>query len=187
MCTSTPLKKIFACLELHPFLKVLLEIDLSQQKSKGISLLFCYTGALDMKWRLKRMRVRRKRRTSVTLHYLQHKEVARIVVHQKLQQWNSVYGFSYNRVAIRNTTRSWGSCTSLKNLNFSYKILFLPPHLQDYIIIHELCHLQELNHGPNFWKLVETHVPNYATCKRELVILEKMQSGVHLPATIDAV
>lgn len=131
------------------------------------------------------MRVRRRRKTSVTPHYLQYKESARILIHQKLQEWNSVYDFTYNRVAIRNTTRSWGSCTSLKNLNFSYKILFLPTHLQDYIIIHELCHLQELNHGPQFWKLVAQEVPNYEDCKRELATLEKKPLLMHLPSSVE--
>jgi predicted metal-dependent hydrolase len=139
-----------------------------------------------MRWRLKRIRVRRKRRTSVTVHYLQHKELARALVHKKLREWNRVYGFSYKRVAIRNTTRSWGSCTSLKNLNFSYKILFLPPHLQDYIIVHELCHLQELNHGPNFWHLVGEQVPNYVACKAELATLEKKPLTLELPSTVEA-
>ena len=155
-------------------------------KSKGFAFAFWYTVSLGMKWRLKRLRVRRRRRTSVTVHYLQHKELARVRIHQKLLYWNEFYHFTFNRVAIRNTTRSWGSCSSLKNLNFSYKILFLPTHLQDYIIVHELCHLQELNHGPDFWKLVAEQVPDYTACKAELSILEKKPLTFALPASIEA-
>lgn len=127
-----------------------------------------------MKWKLRRVRVRRKRRTTVTLHYVQHKEEARKLVHQKLIYWNQFYTLLYKRVAIRNTKRSWGSCSSLKNLNFNYKILFLPPHLQDYIIVHELCHLAQLNHGEQFWELVALHIPNYQVCIAELRIIEKV-------------
>ncbi len=123
-----------------------------------------------MKWRL--VRRRKKRRTTVTKHFVEHKEIARALIQQKLLYWNQFYGFTYNRVAIRNTRRRWGSCTSLKNLNFSYKILFLPEHLQDYIIVHELCHLQELNHGQGFWTLVAQQVPNYQTCIGELKKLD---------------
>lgn len=112
-----------------------------------------------MGWKL--VRKRRRRRTSVTQHYLAHKEAARELVHAKLLYWNQFYGFRYNRVAIRNTRSCWGSCTSLKNLNFSYKLLFLPEHLQDYIIVHELCHLKELHHKESFWKLLEAQIPNY--------------------------
>lgn len=127
-----------------------------------------------MKWRLRSVRVRRKRRTTVTLHYIQHKEDARKLIHQKLIYWNQFYNLLYKRVAIRNTKRSWGSCSSLKNLNFNYKILFLPPHLQDYIIVHELCHLAQLNHGAEFWALVALHIPNYQACITELRIIEKV-------------
>lgn len=86
----------------------------------------------------------------------------------KIAYWNAQYGFTYNRIAIRNTRNCWGSCTSLKNLNFSYKILFLPEHLQDYIIVHELCHLQELNHKAEFWLLVAQTIPEYKECIKEL-------------------
>lgn len=126
---------------------------------------------MTLRWRL--VRRRRKRSTSVTKHYLEHKEDARILVHNKIAYWNQFYGFSFNRVAIRNTRRCWGSCTSLKNLNFSYKLLFLPPHLQDYIIVHELCHLQELHHKESFWKLVAEQIPSYETAIAELKHIEK--------------
>ena len=123
-----------------------------------------------MYWIRKR---KKTRASSVTKHYLAHKEASREVILQRLQHWNQFYGFQYNRVAVRNQRRCWGSCTSLKNLNFSYKLLFLPPHLLDYIIIHELCHLQELNHGQNFWALVEEQSPDYKLHIKELRSIEK--------------
>jgi predicted metal-dependent hydrolase len=116
---------------------------------------------------------RKKRGTSVTKHYLVHKEPARQMVHARIAYWNQFYGLEFKRVAIRNQRRCWGSCTSLKNLNFSYKLLFLPEHLQDYIVVHELCHLQELNHGENFWALVAQQVPNYKAHIVELRAIEK--------------
>lgn len=116
---------------------------------------------------------RRRRRSSVTKHYLAHKEAARELVHARLTHFNQFYNFEYNRVAIRNQRRCWGSCTSLKNLNFSYRLLFLPPELADYIIVHELCHLQELNHSKNFWALVEQTLPEYKSHKKHLRIIEK--------------
>lgn len=131
-----------------------------------------------MKWRL--VRKRRKRATSVTKHYLEHKELARVLVHEKLQYWNQFYSLTYKRVAIRNPRRSWGSCTSLGNLNFSYRLLFLPPHLQDYIIVHELCHLQELNHGKDFWLLLAVQIPQYLEHIEELKGIDKKGlSAVH--------
>lgn len=114
------------------------------------------------------VRRRHKRRTSVTQHYLTHKEAARSLVLARLTHFNQHYGYTWNRVAIRNQRRCWGSCTSLKNLNFSYKLLFLPPELVDYIIVHELCHLAELNHGSHFWALVAEQIPDYQVRRKAL-------------------
>ena len=115
---------------------------------------------------------KRKRASSVTKHYLEHKEAARTLIHGRLSYWNEYYQLSYNRVAIRNQRRCWGSCSSLGNLNFSYRILFLPPHLQDYIVVHELCHLAEMNHGPQFWELVEQTIPEQKAYRKELRAIE---------------
>lgn len=117
-----------------------------------------------MRW----YRPRRKRRSTVTKHYLAHRESARRLVHARLSHFNRHYQFAYNRVVIRNQRRCWGSCTSLKNLNFSYKLLFLPPDLADYIIVHELCHLAELNHSPRFWSLVAETMPEHKHHRRAL-------------------
>ena len=133
-----------------------------------------------MKW----YRVRRKRRSSVTQHYVANKEAARALVLARLEYWNQFYGYSYNRVAIRNQKTCWGSCTAKKNLNFSYKLMFLPPHLMDYIIVHELCHLAELNHGKKFWSLVLQTIPEYKKYIKELRTIEKGGTSVaHLERT----
>lgn len=124
-----------------------------------------------MEWRW--YRVRRKRASSVTKHYQQHKELAREVILERLEHYNQHYQFAWKRVAVRNQRRCWGSCTSLKNLNFSYKLIFLPPHLMDYIVVHELCHLQELNHGKAFWALVAEQLPDYKERVRELKRIER--------------
>ncbi len=123
---------------------------------------------------------RRKRASSVTKHYLEHQEAARALIHARLVHWNQFYNFQYKRVAIRNQRRCWGSCTSLRNLNFSYRILFLPPHLQDYIIVHELCHLEELNHGENFWNLVAQEIPTYKAHIQELRAIEQKGISVYI-------
>ena len=138
-----------------------------------------YLKGSDSFFRYSRKR-RRKRASSVTKHYVAHKEDARVLIHARLAYWNQFYNLSYNRVAIRNQRRCWGSCTSLSNLNFNYKILFLPPHLQDYIVVHELCHLAELNHGKAFWDLVATQLPSYKTHMQELRAIERKGMTVYL-------
>lgn len=125
---------------------------------------------------------RRRRRCSVKRtnaqhkHYLKHKEAARALVLERLAHFNQYYGFCYGRVSIKAQRRCWGSCSSLSNLNFNYRILFLPPDLQDYIVVHELCHLEELNHGPAFWALVEKTIPDY---KQKIALLKLHERGKH--------
>jgi predicted metal-dependent hydrolase len=109
----------------------------------------------------------------VTKHYLAHKVAARALILERLVYWNQFYGYTWHRVAIRNQRRCWGSCSSKGNLNFSYKLLFLPPCLRDYIIVHELCHLAELNHGARFWALVAKQVPDYHHHQTRLRQLER--------------
>lgn len=62
---------------------------------------------------------------------------------------------SYNDVKINKSTSRWGSCSSRGNINLSYKCLLLPEHLISFIILHELCHTVEMNHGEKFWQLLD--------------------------------
>ena len=118
---------------------------------------------------------------SSSKHYLEKKELTRALVTDRLFHFNQHYQLQWRRVAVRNQRSRWGSCSSLKNLNFNYKILFLPPHLQDYIVVHEMCHLVELNHGKQFWKLVEQVIPHYLQCVHELRVIDRGGgSVVHL-------
>ncbi len=101
-------------------------------------------------------------------HFAEHKEKARELVTKRLAHFNKHYGLTWNRVAIRNQRSRWGSCSRKKNLNFNYKIALLPPHLADYIIVHELCHLGELSHSPRFWSLVAETLPHHRALRKEL-------------------
>lgn len=62
-------------------------------------------------------------------------------------------------VGVTGATTRWGSCNSRKHISFCWKILLLPEELADYIVCHELAHLKELNHSPNFWQLTEKLSP----------------------------
>ena len=100
--------------------------------------------------------------------YLANREAARGLIHERLEYWNSFYAFRYSRVAIKNTKSLWGSCSRKGNLNFSYKLLFLPRELVDYVIVHELCHLKEHNHGKGFWALVSHTQPEFIRLRKQL-------------------
>jgi predicted metal-dependent hydrolase len=113
-----------------------------------------------------RRRVRRSRPSLV--HFNAHKEYARAFILARLAHWHAVYGYAYGRVAIRNQSSRWGSCSKKGNLNFNYRIALLSPELMDYVIVHELCHLKEFNHSQNFWNLVAREIPEYKKIRNEL-------------------
>lgn len=79
----------------------------------------------------------------------------------RLQELATQYGFSYQRVRIKHNLSNWGSCSSKGNINLNLCLMTLPKDLQDYVMLHELCHLRELNHGPRFHALLESVCPNH--------------------------
>ena len=74
-------------------------------------------------------------------------------------------GVTYGRITIRNQVSRWGSCSSKGNLNFNCLLMLTPPFVQDYVVVHELCHRKEMNHSPRFWAEVARILPNYAEAK----------------------
>lgn len=100
--------------------------------------------------------------------YKKFKEEARKIVIEKINKINQYYNFSFGRISIRDQKTRWGSCSNKKNLNFNYKIVFIPDRLAEYIVAHELCHLKEMNHGQKFWDLVSKTIPDYQKAQSDL-------------------
>jgi predicted metal-dependent hydrolase len=115
-----------------------------------------------------RRRIVRRGLRKNRVQYLKYKEIARALVMEKLAEFNKIYELSFNHITIRDTKSRWGSCSKKGNLNFNYRIVFLPPPLADYLVVHELCHLQEFNHSQKFWNLVAVAVPDYKKLRKEL-------------------
>lgn len=127
---------------------------------------------------LKKSVVKRKTKKEIenNTKYLAHKEEARKLVTENLELYKKFYAsngyeLNYNRVAIRDQKSRWGSCSSKANLNFNYRLALIPIHLAEYIVVHELCHLKEMNHARSFWTLVSIAMPNYAELKEELRVI----------------
>jgi len=80
---------------------------------------------------------------------------AKRTIPQRMDYFAEKFGFQYNTLTFKSITSRWGSCSSTNNINISVFIMQLPDNLIDYIILHELCHTKEKNHGPNFWKLLD--------------------------------
>jgi len=90
------------------------------------------------------------------------------VLREKTKNWAEKIGVTYNQIFVKDQQTVWGSCSGKKNLNFSYRIIKMPLAVQDYLIIHELCHLVHMNHGPEYWQLVAQFCPDYKLHRRWL-------------------
>ena len=100
--------------------------------------------------------------------YLKNKRDAYLAILESINRLNKIYNFSWKKISIRNQKSRWGSCSRKGNLNFSYRIIFLPENLRDYIVAHELCHLKEFNHSKKFWNLVSETVPDFKEIRKEI-------------------
>lgn len=110
----------------------------------------------------------RPMRKSVRGEFKKYKGEVRALVEERILRFNQFYDFKYNKINIKNQKTRWGSCSRKGNLNFNYRMLFLDKDVQDYIIVHELCHLKEFNHSKNFWSLVSQVIPDYKNMRNRL-------------------
>ena len=83
----------------------------------------------------------------------------------RVRAWAARLGVSYGRITVRAQHSRWGSCSSKGNLNFNCLLMLCPAEVQDYVIVHELCHRREMNHSPRFWALVGSALPDYEARK----------------------
>ena len=101
-----------------------------------------------------------------------YRQQAERLIKQRADELCSQLGVSYGRVTIRGAKTRWGSCSQKGNLNFNWKLMMAPEPVIDYVIIHELAHLKEMNHSKNFWKLVAEHCPKWRNHKKWLKVHE---------------
>lgn len=98
-----------------------------------------------------------------TLKKIGKNEITRIA-----QEYAAHIGKRVNRVSVRDTRSRWGSCSSTGNLSFSWRLIFAPREVMEYVVAHEVAHLKHMNHSTNFWNLVEFLCPDYEVAKEWL-------------------
>lgn len=96
----------------------------------------------------------------------------KLKLHEILQEafpcWCKRIGASPRCVALKEVRTLWGSCSTSRNITFSIRLALVPQPLLEYVVIHELCHLTEMNHSARFWELVERYCPDYKERRRKL-------------------
>jgi len=97
-----------------------------------------------------------------------YRTMALLFLEDRVPYWAAKINVSPKNIRAKNQHTLWGSCSKRSNLNFNWRILLLSNQAADYLIIHELSHLKEMNHSPRFWQLVQQYCPEYKTYKAEL-------------------
>lgn len=96
------------------------------------------------------------------------KRQIRQLVTQRVAYYAEVMGIAYGRITMRNQRTRWGSCSSDGNLNFNCRLLYVPPELVDYVVVHELAHRRHMDHSAAFWQEVERYLPDYRERRERL-------------------
>ncbi len=100
---------------------------------------------------------------------------AKRLLPERIERLARLHGFTLTGVKINNSKTHWGSCTMRKSVNLSLSLMLLPWHLIDYVLLHELCHTIEMNHGERFWKLMDK------VTDRQALRLRDELKGYHIP------
>ncbi len=85
-----------------------------------------------------------------------------------LEELAAVLGVQPKRLTIRGQSTRWGSCSCHGNISLNWRLMLLPADLVEYVIVHELCHLRHFNHGPAFWAMVASQVPDWSERRAQL-------------------
>ncbi|MDP3431804.1 MAG: SprT family zinc-dependent metalloprotease [Bacteroidota bacterium] len=93
---------------------------------------------------------------------------AKIYLPKRLKELADKHGFKYQDVSIKNTKTRWGSCSFTNNINLNLHLMRVPEHLIDYVLLHELTHTVQKNHGEKFWLLLEHCYPNARKADKEM-------------------
>ena len=96
------------------------------------------------------------------------KRSARADLIPRVERYAALMGLKYGQISVRAQKSRWGSCSAKGNLNFNCLLILLPEEVRDYVVVHELAHLREMNHSEMFWAEVEKIIPDYKLRRKEL-------------------
>ncbi len=97
-----------------------------------------------------------------------YRALAEKVIPQRVKYYSELTGLRPNKVRISNAGKRWGSCSAKGTINIAWRLVQFPQEVVDYVVVHELAHLAERNHGIRFWSRVKEIVPQYKAHRRWL-------------------
>ncbi len=102
-----------------------------------------------------------------------YKKAAKKHISERVEYYSSIIGVTPTAVKINSAKTRWGSCSGKGSLNFSWKLILADESVLDYVVVHELCHMKQMNHGPKFWAEVEKVFPDYLKRRNDLKAVQQ--------------
>ncbi len=149
-----------------------MRIPLRGSKTKAVGMAMQWKDWIEKKVLLQKERARQRqalekksseRFTPEQRRYLERecRQAAKEYIPKKAEYYADILGVSFDRVRIAEQKTRWGSCSERGTLSFNWKLMLAPEGVLDYVIVHEVCHLKEMNHSKKFWAWVEFLLPGY--------------------------
>jgi predicted metal-dependent hydrolase len=125
-----------------------------------------------------RSRNEQKQRLELTSEEIkQCKTLAKKYLTERMDHFSKIMNVTYKDIKINSAHTRWGSCNAKGSISFTYRLILVPLPLIDYVVVHELAHLKEMNHSKKFWKTVDDILPDYKASKRKL---QEWQHGIEI-------
>ncbi|MCI9573319.1 MAG: M48 family metallopeptidase [Lachnospiraceae bacterium] len=97
-----------------------------------------------------------------------YRNAARVQFESRAAYYHRFTGGHYTSITVRDQKSRWGSCSSRGTLSFNYRLIFAPPVILDYVVVHELCHLTHMNHSKDYWDMVAGIMPEHKVYRKWL-------------------
>ena len=97
-----------------------------------------------------------------------YKTIARKVLLERVIIYSKLMGLNVSKVKLSSAKKRWGSCSSLGNINLNWRLVKAPLQVIDYVVVHELAHLKQMNHSAKFWYEVQKILPDFQKCRQWL-------------------